>query len=160
MAKRKPKAKTDKKAKTEPAKPSDVMKMPSEATVRSIAADITSTLKARGKLSDELAEVIAEAKKSKGIHPSALKRVERWLTKAKKTDRGLFAVATELAHLDFYRDVLGLTKMLDEQGQMFARSEAEAEADKPPRAGPLFSGPAARVKEIAQQAGAAPGAGE
>lgn len=158
MAK-KQKTKTKTKAaapKTDPVKPSEVMKMPPEATVRAVAKDITATKKEVGDLNDELATVVAEAKKEKGIHPGALKRVAALVAKAKKTDRGLAAVATELAHFDYYRDVLGLDKMIQEQGQMFARVEAgenddgqtdiedklKGAAAKP---GPQFGGPSARA---------------
>ena len=116
------------------ADPNDVMKMPSESTVKSIAASIRAAKKSTGKINGDLSDEIAEAKKEKGIHPGSLKRVEALLAKAKKTDRGLAAVAAELAHFDYYRDVLGLTKMLDEQGQMFARTEAGEEDESKPEA--------------------------
>lgn len=118
----KPKTKT--KAKSEPAKAKDLMKMPPESVVRSLARDIRTTIDSKVGLDTELRDVVAEAKKEKGVHPGALKRVEAWVNKAKKTDRGLAAIATEMAHLDYYRDVLGLDELLKKQGQMFARPEA------------------------------------
>ena len=130
MAKKAKKTTTKSKAKaSEPAKAKDLMKMPSEATVRAVAKDIRSTKSGVGDLNSELSDVIAAAKKDKGIHPGALRRVEALIHKAKKTDRGLAAVATEMAHFDYYCDVLGLTKMLDEQGEMFARVEAGEKED-------------------------------
>ena len=135
---------------TEPAKAKDLMKMPPEATVRAVAKDITATKTEVGGLNEELSEIIAAAKKDKGIHPGALKRVVGLITKAKKTDRGLAAVSTELAHFDYYCDVLGLTKMLEEQGQMFARTEAgEKEPPVPDAALPL-----APARETEEEAGA------
>ncbi len=139
---------------TDKVKPSEVMKMPPEGTVRSVAADIASTRKATGRLTEELKDIIADAKKDKGIHPGSLKRVEAWVAKAKKTDRGLAAVATELAHLDYYRDVLGLDDMIKKQGQMFARVEAgetedDGQADLPgtTKAGPKFGDAVARLAD-------------
>lgn len=112
------------KPKSEPAKAKDLMKMPSESVVRSLAKDIRSAKTEIGGVNEELSEVIAAAKKDKGVHPGALKRVEALVHKAKQTDRGLAAVATEMAHFHYYCDVLGLDKMLEQQGQMFARVEA------------------------------------
>ena len=150
MAKKTKTKKTAAKA-TEPAKAKDLMRMPSEATVRSVAKDVRSTKDGVGDLNDELSTVIAAAKKEKGIHPGALKRVEALVHKAKKTDRGLAAVATEMAHFDYYCDVLGLSKMLEEQGQMFARTEAgEKEPPIPDAKLPL-----APARETEEEAGAA-----
>ena len=128
--------KTRAKAKAKPAqekvKAADVMKMPPESIVKSVASDMASTRKEVGGLNKELRDVVADAKKEKGLHPAALRLVEGLVHKAKKTDRGLTAVATFLAHVDYYRDVLGLDEMLKKQGQMFARKEAgEKEPDEP-----------------------------
>lgn len=133
-ASKKPAAKADDKV-----KPSDMMKMPSEAAVKAIARDVTTTKDSVGELNGDLATAIAAAKKDKGVHPGALKRVVALVTKAKETDRGLAAVATEIAHFEYYCDVLGLTKMLAEQGQMFARTEAGETADDKPKPGPQLS---------------------
>lgn len=146
MAKRK----KAKKATGEKVKPSEVMKMPSESVVRSVASDIAATRKSKGKLSKELAGIISEAKTKKGIHPGALKRVESWVAKAKATDRGLAAIATELTHIDYYRDVLGLDELLKKQGQMFARKEA-GEAEPATQKTMAFSGPAARSVDKAEE---------
>ena len=109
--KRTAKAKADKAPKGEKVTAADVMKMPSESVVRSVAKDIRATKDRVGKFNEELSTVVGEAKKEKGIHPGALKRVEALVNKAKTTDRGRAAVATELAHFDYYRDVLSLDKM-------------------------------------------------
>ena len=132
MAKKKTaKAKTTRGKKSEPVKADEVMKMPPESTVRSVASDIAATRKNNGDNSKELREIVADAKKAKGLHPAALRLVEGWVYKAKHTDRGLTAIATMLAHVDYYRDVLGLDELLKKQGQMFERPEAgEKEAPK------------------------------
>jgi hypothetical protein len=136
---------------TEPVKSKDLMKMPPEATVRAVAKDIAATKLDVGNLNEELSEVVAAAKKDKGVHPGALKRVVGLITKARKTDRGLAAVSTELAHFDYYCDVLGLSKMLEEQGQMFARTETgEKEPPIPDAKLPL-----APARETEEEAGAA-----
>lgn len=152
MAKKKT-AKASAKAKPDQVKASEVMKMPGERVVRSVAADMASTRKSKGKLSEELAEIVAAAKKDAGIHPGALRFVESRLAKAKKTDRGLAAVATELAHLHYYCDVLGLDEMIKKQGQMFARAEA-GETDEPAKQGLPFGGAVAKIAEDAGAAGA------
>lgn len=122
MAKKRKPAKGGKKS--DAVKSSEVMKMPPASAVRSLAGEITETLGRTKRITDGLAKKIGDAKKSKGIHPGALKRVERLVAKAKKTDRGLTAVATEMAHFHYYCDVLGLDKLLEQQGQMFPRTEA------------------------------------
>lgn len=132
MMKKTSKSKATPKPATEKVKASDVLKMPPEATVRSVAADIKSTTNQKSKLAQELAEVVGDAKKEKGIHPAALRFVVARLAKAKKTDRGLIAVATELAHIEYYCDVLGLTKMIEDQGQMFAGVAAGEHDDDGP----------------------------
>ncbi len=147
MTKKSAKAKAGKAAAKEKVNAKDVMKMPSEATVRSVASDMASTRKSKGKLSEELREVVAAAKKDKGLHPAALRLVEGWIFKAKNTDRGLAAIATMLAHVDFYRDVLGLDELLKKQGQMFARPEA---GEKVPDA----KLPLAEARETEEKAGA------
>lgn len=100
------------------------MKMPSESAVKEAAGHYAGFREAHGESTKDLSEAIAALKSNKGIHPGALKRAEALLEKAKKTNRGLIAVATEMAHFDYYCDVLGLSKLLEQQGQMFARPEA------------------------------------
>lgn len=128
-------------------KPKDMMKMPPEPTVRSVAADMATTRKSKGKLSETLAKIVANAKKDKGIHPAALRFVESRLAKAKASDRGLAAVATELAHIDYYLDVLGLDEMIkrpeagetdgadDKVQKLFPAAKPAGEPDKKPAAG-------------------------
>lgn len=114
---------------TQKVKPSEVMRMPAISACKEIAGELADARESHNSIADALKRAMAEKKSSQGIHPGSIKRVEAWLAKAKKTDRGLAAVATELAHLDYYRDVLGLDKMLEQQGQMVPRTEAGEPSD-------------------------------
>lgn len=111
-------------------KASDMMRMPGKALCTEIAGELADARDSHSSIADALKRAMAE-KKTQGIHPGAMKRAEALLAKAKKTDRGLVAVATELAHFDYYRDVLGLTKLIEEQGQMFKRPEAGEQDNEP-----------------------------
>lgn len=104
-------------------KPGEVMKMPGAGVVKAVANAMRTARAESDEVATDLRDLVAEAKKEKGIHPAALKQAEMLLNQAKGSDRGLAAVATRLAHFDYYRDVLGLTDLLQQQGQMFKRPE-------------------------------------
>jgi hypothetical protein len=122
MAKKRKAAKGGKKSSA--VKPSEVMKMPPASAVKSLAAELSQADDRNRRNSKTMSERVAVAKSSKGIHPAALKRVVAKKRKAEASARGCHAVATQELHEAYYADVLGLTAMLEKQGEMFARGEA------------------------------------
>lgn len=114
---------------TQKVKPSEVMRMPAVSACKEIASELSDARESHSSIAEALKRAMAEKKSSQGIHPGAIKMVEAQRDKAKKSDRGLAAVATFFAHLDYYRDVLGLDKLLEEQGQMIPRTETGEPSD-------------------------------
>lgn len=104
--------------------------MPTAKLVQEAADDLRTARADSGETTGRLRDAMASHKVA-GVHPAAVKLVEAKLDMAKATGRGLQAVATFFAHLDYYRDVLGLTELLKQQGEMFERPEAGEETPAP-----------------------------
>lgn len=103
----------------------DLIKLPSDPTIKSAATEVSQTRKKVTALTGDkgLAGFLQGVKREKGLHPKALKDVEALRNACLKTDKGLAAVATYLAHREHYMEVLGVNEMVAKQGQMFTRTE-------------------------------------
>lgn len=101
----------------------DLQRMPGDTTIKSVAAELGKHRKVSEDNAVDMSDFMADMKKSKGIHPAAIKKAESLLNQAKKSDKGLNAVATWKAHFEHYCEVLGLNEMLEKQGAMFTRPE-------------------------------------
>lgn len=114
----------------------DLMKMPSEPTIKSAATEISQARKKVTAINGDkgLAGFLQGLKREKGLHPKALKDVESLRNRCIKSDKGLAAVATYLAHHDHYMEVLGVNEMVEKQGQMYTRPEAGEGSTAEPKA--------------------------
>lgn len=126
MARKPAKKAASKKGAVEKVTAKDLMKLPSDPTIKSAATEVSQTRKKVTALTGDkgLAGFLQGVKREKGLHPKALKDVESLRDRCIKTDKGLAAVATYLAHREHYMEVLGVNEMVAKQGQMYTRPEA------------------------------------